>query len=157
LQLPPDMWYFEDPQDCRRPCAVVYTNQDPNTKDVFDAIKNSKGEANVIILGQIRDFVISKHSNNGRILTWRDVSDRIIEVVSEPGPFRGGQNASVSLSIAPAESGISDDWPDVNAPSAHNHNYGRDVLTLPDEYFSISSSDRRYIISVCIDARGVRA
>lgn len=96
---------FEDSQGSYRPCAVVYTDKDPSTMDIFYAIEASKGQANGLFLNHIREFMISKHSSNGVDLSWSDLSHRNTDV-SYPTPS-GERRLSIRLTITPTDQ---EDW-----------------------------------------------
>jgi len=72
---------FPDSQSQLQPLAVLYAESDPSTRTVFEAIRLSKGgEGNPVLLDQIRNFVISKHSpDTGEALVWEHIRDRVIE------------------------------------------------------------------------------
>lgn len=59
---------FEDISGNDRPFAVVYTDADPRTKDIYDVIMANCLEADGAFLSHIRVLIISKHSRDGRTL-----------------------------------------------------------------------------------------
>lgn len=141
---------FEDLQGNYRPCAVVYTDTDPSTKDVFDAITANKGETNYgVLLSLIRDFLISRHSPDGRTLSWNDVSDREIQVAL------GHHALSICLEIRLAGDVLMSDgdsaahvdrW-DIKRTDRDDH--ARELTSLPIDY----SGERKYAVFVRLSRR----
>lgn len=143
---------FEDPQGNDRPCAVVYTDTDPSTKDVFDAIRTNKGETNGVLLSQIRDFLISKHSPNGRTLCWNNLSNREVRIAQDHHALsirldiRSPRGASMS-----DENGVHyDDSSEVEP--AHMNDQGQDITSLQAEY----PGERQYVVTIRIARRNRR-
>lgn len=74
---------FKDHDGSEGPCAVVYQDTDPKAKAINKAIARQNGEANAALLDSIRGLVTCKHSSspsNGT-LSWKDVSDREVQVI----------------------------------------------------------------------------
>ncbi|KAI7776252.1 hypothetical protein LA080_005539 [Diaporthe eres] len=135
---------FEDLQGNYRPCAVVYTDADPRTKHVFEAITQNKGEFNDVLLRQIRYFLISKHSPDGSTLSWNDVSSREVQV----GPLsiwvEIGMEGGLSISY-----GDSIDYRDpsgVERPALGDR--VQNITSLPADYLG----DGQYVVSVHVSS-----
>lgn len=139
---------FEDLQGNYRPCAVVYTDTDPRTKDVFEAITRHRGEFSEVLLSQIRHLLVSKHSPDGSTLSWNDVSDREIQV----GPLsiwvEIGMEGGLSISYGDS----ADDGNHLTVERPHIHDRVQDIASLPADYLG----DGQYLVSVCVAANRKR-
>lgn len=125
---------FENPQGNDGPCAVVYADTDPSTKDVFDAITENRVEANGVLLSHIRDFLISNHSPNSRTLCWSDVSNRVIRVAKKHHVL------SIQLDIGPTRG--------VPMGGEQTSDLGQRQTSSGEKY--AGERQRQYIVSVCI-------
>lgn len=135
---------FEDTQGNDRPCAVVYTDTDPSTKDVFNAITANNGEANGVLLSHIRDFLISKHSPDGRTLCWNDIINRAVHIAET--------TLSIHLEIclthaaSMSEGDRASRGGSLDFEQATLSGGGVDVTSLPFDY----SGERQYLVLVHI-------
>lgn len=133
---------FEDSQGNDRPCAVVYTDTDPSTKDVFDAITRNNGEANEVLLSRIRDFLISKHSPDGRTLCWNDVANRVARIVGDVLAIHLEITLTDGASVSEGNKVNHEDRSDIEWTDIGEG--GLDVASLPFDF----SGERQYLVSV---------
>ncbi|KAG8158545.1 hypothetical protein KVR01_011667 [Diaporthe batatas] len=142
---------FEDLHGSDRPCAVIYTDTEPSTKGVFEAIAANKGETNGVLLSQIRDFLISKHSPDGSTLCWNDVSNREVQIAQMI--IRLDIRLTRGFSISVGDSGGCGDLSDIERMDMNNQ--GQDIAFLPADY----SGERQYVVSILIgqNVRGRRS
>ncbi|KAF5228717.1 hypothetical protein FANTH_14410 [Fusarium anthophilum] len=117
---------FTNPQGVSHPVTVLYTDKDPSTKDVFNAIERSRHGRGGTLLDEIRNFVLYKHAPTGGVLTWRSVCDRKTEISTA-----SNHNLVISLSINTVI------IPNTEVPSKKGSSaqieLGPDIRALPDE------------------------
>lgn len=135
---------FEDTQGNDRPCAVVYTDTDPSTKDVFDAITENKGEANGVLLSHIREFLVSKNSPDGRTLCWNDITNRVVHITETNLSIRLKICLARAESMSEGERTSHEDSLDFERDAISGG--GVDVTLLPFDY----SGERQYLVLVHI-------
>lgn len=122
---------FEDSQGGNCPCAVVYTDTDPSTKQVFRLIGEKRKEMNGVFLGQIRDFLLSQHSPDGKTLSWKNVSNRVVCISQDHH----------SLSV----------WLEIGSMRNTAGQWG-DIISVPD----LGSGARQHVVTICMARRDFR-
>ncbi|KAG5805334.1 hypothetical protein H9Q74_009416 [Fusarium xylarioides] len=143
---------FTNPQSVSRPVAVLYTDKDPSTKDLFNAIERSRNGRGGTLLDEIRNFVLFKHAPATSVLTWKSVCDRKTEILTT-----SNHNLVISLSInminIPNNKVLSKKGPGAQIE------LGPDIRELPDEP-AISKyahlENRRYVVSVHVGSTNTR-
>ncbi|KAH9890806.1 heterokaryon incompatibility protein-domain-containing protein [Xylariomycetidae sp. FL2044] len=123
---------FEDSQGRHRPCAFIYTDQDPSTRAIFEVIDGSGDGNTSALLRHIRQFVTTKHSPEVGILAWKHVADRI---------------ASLTISLTRKDSRAQSSE---NTPSGQKHQGNVDIRDLPDKFFEPKTGHKRYVVGVNI-------
>lgn len=134
---------FKDSNGSEGPCAVIYNDTDPKAQDIYEAIARHNGEANEVLLNDIRTRVISLHSSSPDMntLSWNDVSDREVQVIQDHRVLRIRLGITVKLerSRSTRQKKIS------VRPSQSMQEYadkrGEDVASL----------SMQYVVSVCMD------
>ncbi|KAI1131676.1 heterokaryon incompatibility protein-domain-containing protein [Nemania abortiva] len=149
---------FLNAQGDLRPLAVLYTDKDPSTKDVFEVVKRRRHEQGSTLLAEVRAFVLSKHAptHGDRVLTWRHLCDRVTEVIM------GNHCTIITLSInlvASKKGEVSGE----GETHAGTLTLGPDIRDLPDEPSGLFTSARsglvafsepdcrRYVVSVRVE------
>lgn len=135
---------FEDAQGNDRPCGVVYTDADPSTKVVFEAITANNGIANGGLLGNVRDFLISKHSPDGTTLCWNDVANRVARIAGDALAIHLEISLTDGASMSEGNRVSHDDRSDIEWTDIGEG--GLDVASLPFDY----SGEKQYLVSVHI-------
>ncbi|KAF5700467.1 beta transducin [Fusarium mundagurra] len=117
---------FMNSQGVFRPVAVLYTDKDPNTKDVFNSIERSRNGQGGSLAEEIRYFVLLQHATPSGVWTWRSVCDRKTEILTT-----SNHNLVISLSIntinIPNNKVLSKKGSDAEIE------LGPDIRELPDE------------------------
>ncbi|KAI1419318.1 heterokaryon incompatibility protein-domain-containing protein [Xylaria sp. FL1777] len=118
---------FENAQGDFRPLAVLYTDKDPSTKDVFETIRRHRASRDGTLLAGIRKFVHFKHTPTlgDGILTWRHLCNRETKVIV------GSHCIIISLSINIVNSQESEE-PGWRYAHADVLDLGPDIRDLPD-------------------------
>lgn len=143
---------FMNPQGVSRPLAVLYTDKDSSTKDVFNAIERSRNERGGTLLDEIRNFVLFKHAPTSGVLTWRSVCDRKTEILTA-----NDHNLVISLSVNMVN--IQDNKVLSKKVSGAQIELGPDIRELPDEAAGSKYAHldhRRYVVSVHIGGTTIR-
>lgn len=128
------------------PCAVVYTDTDPSTKDVFVAVSEHKGESDESLLNYIRDCVIIDFSPDGTTLCWNDVSDREVQVVHHDHILRIRLDIRLlqGVSMSDEDRKTYCKLSDVERPDSGDRD--QDIASLSFD----SSVGSQYVVSVCL-------
>lgn len=135
---------FEDAQGNDRPCAVVYNETEPGSKDILDAIKVKTRESNEVLLRHARELVISKHSPDGKSLCWNDVSDREVQVTQDPHALSIRLEMRLTGGASLSEDGCLGHTRGFDGDRTDIEKQGQDIASLPAEF----SGDRHYAVSV---------
>ncbi|KAJ4297507.1 hypothetical protein N0V90_005399 [Kalmusia sp. IMI 367209] len=136
---------FMDSQGRPRPLAVVYTDKDPSTRDVFETIRSNKEAGSSRLLNQLRNFVLSKHAPEGGTLTWNHICNRIVKVRTARDHW---VRIHIAITLIVTEQREND-----NSNGMYQH--GTRIEFLPDEFFTSASNQgyRRYKITVHLEGR----
>lgn len=130
------------------PCAVVYTDTDPSSEDVFMAISEHKGDADGRLLSHIRNCLILEFSPNGATLQWDDVSDREVRVVQDDHILRIQPEIRLVHGVSISDEDKMDYSTSSDVEATDIDSRGQNIASLPLDYSS--SGEGQYVVSVCI-------